>query len=75
MVLEAATTLWSDEHEQHVIDLLKRGKTGQCLLRNYYHILQTYDLVSMGGVMQVTRKSNGKYMTTSSQRHLTFWRK
>ena len=64
MVLEGAINLWSDEHEQHVIDLLKRGKTGQNLPRNYYHILKTYDLVSMGGVEQVARKSNGKYMTT-----------
>ena len=67
MVLETATNLWSDEHEQHVIDLLKKGKTGQTLPRNDYHVLQTYDLVSMGGVEQVARKSNGKYMTTRTR--------
>ena len=67
MVLESPTNLWSDEHEQHVIDLLKKGKTDQTLPRNEYHVLQTYDLVSMGGVEQVARKSNGKYMTTRTR--------
>ena len=59
--------MWSDEHEQNVINLLKKGKTGQTLPRNDYHVLQTYDLVSMGGVEQVARKSNGKYMTTRTR--------
>ena len=66
MALDACSNIWTDEHEKHVIDLLKKGKTGQTLPRNDYHILETYELVSMGGVEQVIRKKNRKYMTTKS---------
>ena len=63
MVLEAATSLWSDDHEQHVINLLKRGKTGQSLPRNDYHIIETYDLVSGHGGENKTFKKIFKIFT------------
>ena len=56
MALETSTTLWSDDYEQEVIGYLKKEKTGQ-----------NFDLASMGGVEQVVRRSNGKYMSTKSR--------
>ena len=66
MALEASSTLWSDDYEQEVIGYLKKGKTGQTLPRNAYHILKNFVLASMSGVEQVVR-SNGKYMSTKSR--------
>ena len=43
------------------------GKTGQRLPRNDYHLLNTYELVALGGVEQVIRKKDHKYMTTKSR--------
>ena len=60
-IIESCTGLWSAEHEERVINVLKRGKTGQTLSREEYHILNSYTLVSIGGVHKVT-KMNGKYM-------------
>ena len=62
-IIESCTGLWSAEHEERVINVLKRGKTGQTLSREEYHILNSYTLVSIGGVHKVT-KMNGKYMAT-----------
>ena len=66
--LEASHSLWSDDQERHVISILRRGKIGQTLQRNdYYHILKTYDLVSVAGIDQAIKKSSGKRMITKSR--------
>ena len=57
------SALWSSEYEKKVIDVLKRGKTGQSMPREEYHFLTKYSLVSMDGVDKVTKK-DGKYMVT-----------
>lgn len=49
-IIESCTGLWSAEHEERVINVLKRGKTGQTLSREEYHILNSYTLVSIGGL-------------------------
>ena len=67
MVLEASTTFWSDDYEQEVIGYLKKGKTGQTLPRTAYHILKNFDLASMGGIEQVVRRCNVKYMSTKGR--------
>ncbi|XP_064117613.1 KRAB-A domain-containing protein 2-like [Macrobrachium nipponense] len=42
---------------------MKRGKTGQALKREHYHILQTFQIASFGEI-ETVKKKNGKYMAT-----------
>ena len=57
-------SLWSVEYEQMVISVLKKGKCGQTLKREDYHILKTFQITSFGGKGKV-QKNNGKYMVTN----------
>ena len=66
-VLDASTKLWTDEYQREVIDALKNGKHGKTLSNRNYHILKTYNLVSLGGVERVARKKGGKYMITKNE--------
>jgi len=66
-VLDASTKLWTDEYQREVIDALKNGKHGKTLSNRNFHILKTYNLVSLGGVERVARKKGGKYMITKNE--------
>ncbi|XP_066964305.1 uncharacterized protein [Macrobrachium rosenbergii] len=61
--IASCAALWSTEYEKTVIAVLKRGKTGQTLKREYYHILQTFQIASFGEI-ETVKKKNGKYMAT-----------
>ena len=43
-------TMCAMNHEKHVIDVLRRRKTGRSLPREDYNILNVYSLVSIGSV-------------------------
>ena len=62
-LIQNCASLWSAEYEQMVITVLKKGKTGQTLKREYYHILKTFQIASFNGKEKV-KKNNGKYMVT-----------
>ena len=62
-LIQSCASLWSAEYEQMVITVLKRGKTGQTLSREDYHILKTFQIASFNEKEKV-RKNNGKYMAT-----------
>ena len=62
-LIENCAALWHESYEKKVIEILKRGKTGQKLPREEYHILNTYSVVSLADVEKV-KKKNGKYMAT-----------
>ncbi|XP_064118942.1 KRAB-A domain-containing protein 2-like [Macrobrachium nipponense] len=61
--IASCAALWSTENEKTVIAIFKRGKTGQTLKREHYHILQTFQIASFGEIETVEKK-NGKYMAT-----------
>ena len=62
-LIENCAALWHESNEKKVIEILKHGKTGQKLPREEYHILNTYNVVSLADVEKV-KKKNGKYMAT-----------
>ena len=66
-VLAACKTLWTEDKEKQVIQVLKDGKTGKTLQRQDYHFITKFKLISMGGVDKVADKKSGKYMATQQQ--------
>ena len=40
-LIENCAALWHESYEKKVIEILKRGKTGQKLPREEYHIMNT----------------------------------
>ena len=55
-LIENCAALWHESYEKKVIEILKRGKTGQKLPREEYHILNTYNVVSLVDVEKVKRR-------------------
>ncbi len=51
-------TIWTEEHHQHVVRVLRDGRNGSKLNGSEYHILRKFKLVSMGGVDKVADKKN-----------------
>lgn len=49
-LIENCAALWHESYEKKVIEIVKRGKTGQKLPREEYHILNTYNDVSLADV-------------------------
>ena len=57
-------TIWTEEHHQHVVRVLRDGRNGSKLNSSEYHILRKFKLVSMGGVDKVADKKTNCYMAT-----------
>ena len=62
-LIENCAALWHESYEKKVFEILKRGKAEQKLPHEEYHILNTYNVVSLADVEKVKNK-NGKYMAT-----------
>ena len=63
----AASTLWTEQYERKVIDILKSDHSKTPKTREEYNVISTFQIATLAEVKKVTRRKNGKYMVTEQK--------
>lgn len=63
-VIAENPSLWTEEYEKEVIEILSNWETGKKRPRSHYHIHEKFQLKSLFGVTKVVLKSNSLLMAT-----------
>jgi hypothetical protein len=62
-----ALSLWSEEYERKVIQVLVNGPSQGTKTREEYHLFSTFKLSTMADVQKVIRRKNNKFMATENR--------
>ena len=63
-IVRECNTLWSQEFETRVINILSDNRTGVKRSRQEYHLRSKYALSNLAGVTKIVTKKDGRFMTT-----------